>query len=81
MLTLHSLLLEFTIIDLLKDLISSKWVNVFAGEHPRTGAMDVCPFIPVQNVTMEDCVTCANLFAERLADALHIPGGFLLSHG
>ncbi|XP_012684734.2 formimidoyltransferase-cyclodeaminase [Clupea harengus] len=44
-----------------------------SGEHPRTGAMDVCPFIPVQNVTMEDCVTCANLFAERLSDALHIP--------
>lgn len=44
-----------------------------SGEHPRTGAMDVCPFIPVQNVTMEDCVTCANLFAQRLSDALHVP--------
>ncbi|KAL2087945.1 hypothetical protein ACEWY4_016773 [Coilia grayii] len=44
-----------------------------SGEHPRTGAMDVCPFIPVQNVTMEDCVTCANLLAERLSDALHVP--------
>ncbi|XP_062384368.1 formimidoyltransferase-cyclodeaminase [Sardina pilchardus] len=44
-----------------------------SGEHPRTGAMDVCPFIPVQNVTMDDCVTCANLFAQRLSDALHIP--------
>ncbi|XP_063067810.1 formimidoyltransferase-cyclodeaminase [Engraulis encrasicolus] len=44
-----------------------------SGEHPRTGAMDVCPFIPVQNVTMDDCVTCANQFAQRLSDALHVP--------
>lgn len=44
-----------------------------SGEHPRTGAMDVCPFIPVQNVTMEECVSCANIFAQRLADMLHVP--------
>ncbi|XP_063789341.1 formimidoyltransferase-cyclodeaminase [Pseudophryne corroboree] len=43
------------------------------GEHPRMGALDVCPFIPVRNVTMEDCVSCANLFAERLANELHVP--------
>ncbi|KAL1021823.1 hypothetical protein UPYG_G00018520 [Umbra pygmaea] len=44
-----------------------------SGEHPRMGAMDVCPFIPVQNATMEDCVSCANIFAQRLTDALHVP--------
>ncbi|KAJ8351645.1 hypothetical protein SKAU_G00231210 [Synaphobranchus kaupii] len=38
------------------------------------GTLDVCPFIPVQNVTMEECVTCANLFAERLSDILNVPG-------
>uniref|UniRef100_A0A8C5QEX2 Formimidoyltransferase-cyclodeaminase n=1 Tax=Leptobrachium leishanense TaxID=445787 RepID=A0A8C5QEX2_9ANUR len=43
------------------------------GEHPRLGALDVCPFIPVRNVTMEECVTCANRFAGRLADELHVP--------
>ncbi|MEQ2179890.1 hypothetical protein GOODEAATRI_029910, partial [Goodea atripinnis] len=31
-----------------------------SGEHPRTGALDVCPFIPVQNVSMDECVHCAN---------------------
>jgi len=36
--------------------------------------MDVCPFIPVRNVTMEDCVECAREFAERLAMELHVPG-------
>ncbi|KAM4698222.1 formimidoyltransferase-cyclodeaminase [Rhinophrynus dorsalis] len=43
------------------------------GEHPRMGALDVCPFIPIRNVTMSDCVTCANRFAERLAQELHVP--------
>lgn len=38
------------------------------------GAMDVCPFIPVQNVSMDDCVRCANVFGEKLADMLHVPG-------
>ncbi|XP_068165622.1 formimidoyltransferase-cyclodeaminase [Antennarius striatus] len=44
-----------------------------SGEHPRTGALDVCPFIPVQNVTMDDCVNCANAFGQKLADMLHVP--------
>jgi glutamate formiminotransferase/formiminotetrahydrofolate cyclodeaminase len=43
------------------------------GEHPRIGVMDVCPFIPVRGVTMEDCVKCANEFAERLASELLVP--------
>src|SRR5690606_35471732 len=29
------------------------------GEHPRFGATDVCPFIPIANATMEDCIACA----------------------
>lgn len=44
-----------------------------SGEHPRTGAMDVCPFIPVQNVSMDDCVHCANMFGQKLAEMLHVP--------
>ncbi|XP_037552575.1 formimidoyltransferase-cyclodeaminase [Nematolebias whitei] len=44
-----------------------------SGEHPRTGALDVCPFIPVQNVSMDDCVYCANEFGRRLAEMLHVP--------
>ena len=45
-----------------------------SGEHPRFGVLDVCPFIPVRNVTMEDCVQCAREFAERLAVELNVPG-------
>jgi len=43
------------------------------GEHPRMGAMDVCPFVPVANVTMEECVECSKEFAKRAAEELKIP--------
>lgn len=43
------------------------------GEHPRMGAMDVCPFVPVANVTMEECVRCANEFGRRAAEEIGIP--------
>ncbi|XP_043549359.1 formimidoyltransferase-cyclodeaminase isoform X3 [Chiloscyllium plagiosum] len=43
------------------------------GEHPRLGSLDVCPFIPVRNVDMADCVWCANEFGKRLADNLEVP--------
>ncbi|PVD30698.1 hypothetical protein C0Q70_09972 [Pomacea canaliculata] len=43
------------------------------GEHPRMGAMDVCPFIPVHNTTMEECVEIAHEFGERLAVELGVP--------
>ncbi|XP_061549036.1 formimidoyltransferase-cyclodeaminase [Phycodurus eques] len=48
-------------------------MSCHSGEHPRMGALDVCPFIPVQNVSMEDCVRCANVFGQRLTDMLHVP--------
>jgi glutamate formiminotransferase/formiminotetrahydrofolate cyclodeaminase len=43
------------------------------GEHPRMGATDVCPFIPVSNVTMEECVACAKALGKKVAEALNIP--------
>ena len=36
------------------------------GEHPRFGATDVCPFIPIANATMEDCIACAKKLGERV---------------
>ena len=44
-----------------------------SGEHPRMGAMDVCPFVPVANVTMEECVACAKEFGRRASEELGIP--------
>ncbi|ESP01789.1 hypothetical protein LOTGIDRAFT_139083 [Lottia gigantea] len=43
------------------------------GEHPRMGALDVCPFIPVQDVSMEECVECAKEFGDRLTTELGVP--------
>jgi len=43
------------------------------GEHPRFGATDVCPFIPIANATMEDCIACANKLGERVGRELNIP--------
>lgn len=43
------------------------------GEHPRSGATDVCPFIPIANATIEDCIACANKLGKRVADELNIP--------
>jgi len=44
-----------------------------SGEHPRFGAMDVCPFVPVANVNMAECVEISKKFAARAAQELNIP--------
>lgn len=43
------------------------------GAHPRMGATDVCPFVPVSNVTWEEAIDCANKLAKRVGDELGIP--------
>src|ERR1700716_1087324 len=43
------------------------------GAHPRMGATDVCPFIPVSNVTWEEAIACANQLGKRVGDELNIP--------
>lgn len=43
------------------------------GEHPRIGAVDVAPFVPIAGVTMEDCVQLSHRFAKRIAEILEIP--------
>jgi len=43
------------------------------GEHARMGALDVCPFVPVSGVTMDDCVALAREFGRRASEELGIP--------
>ena len=43
------------------------------GEHPRFGATDVCPLVPVANITMEELVPYAHKLAERVGNELNIP--------
>lgn len=43
------------------------------GEHPRMGATDVCPFVPMQGATMEDCVELSRRLGRRVGEELGIP--------
>jgi glutamate formiminotransferase len=43
------------------------------GAHPRMGATDVCPFIPVSNVSWEEAIASANRLGKRVADELKVP--------
>ena len=43
------------------------------GAHPRMGATDVCPFIPVSGITLEECAELSRKLAERVATELGIP--------
>ena len=48
-------------------------MSVHHGAHPRMGATDVCPLIPVAGITLEECAGLARKLARRVADELHIP--------
>ena len=43
------------------------------GEHPRIGATDVVPFVPLEGTTMEDCILLARTLGERAARELGVP--------
>src|SRR5437016_9960221 len=43
------------------------------GAHPRMGATDVCPFIPVSNVSWDEAIDCANKLGKRVGEELGIP--------
>ena len=44
-----------------------------SGEHARMGAIDVVPFIPINNSNMEDCISLAERFGKYLGEELNIP--------
>jgi glutamate formiminotransferase/formiminotetrahydrofolate cyclodeaminase len=44
-----------------------------SGEHPRFGATDVCPFVPVSDITMEECAELARRLGKRVGEELGIP--------
>jgi len=48
-------------------------MRLHKGEHPRLGACDVVPFVPVKDVTMEECVKLSEIFGERIAKELSVP--------
>ncbi|TKJ41765.1 glutamate formimidoyltransferase [candidate division LCP-89 bacterium B3_LCP] len=56
--------------DVAADLID---MSTHKGEHPRMGAADVVPFIPVRGVNMEDCVAISEKFGEAIAKKHNLP--------
>lgn len=60
----------FALISKCKELIDMRYHH---GDHPRFGATDVCPFVPVANITMEETAEYARKLAERVGKELQIP--------
>jgi glutamate formiminotransferase/formiminotetrahydrofolate cyclodeaminase len=48
-------------------------LNKHTGEHPRIGATDVCPFVPLSNVRMDECVAIAKQLGQRVSEELGVP--------
>ncbi|MBP3613747.1 MAG: glutamate formimidoyltransferase [Bacteroidaceae bacterium] len=48
-------------------------MRLHKGAHPRMGACDVCPLIPVSGITMEECAELARTLAKRVAEELNVP--------
>jgi len=48
-------------------------LDTHRGEHPRIGATDVVPFVPIRGVTMDECIALARRLGERVARELEIP--------
>lgn len=61
------------LLEFFKRALESIDLNQHQGEHPRMGAVDVLPFIPISNITIEECVNYAQLIGDKIANLYHIP--------
>ncbi len=66
----HAVDAAFAGIEKARELID---LNHHSGEHPRMGAADVVPFIPLEGSTMEDCIVLARRLGERVGRELDVP--------
>jgi glutamate formiminotransferase len=48
-------------------------MTIHKGGHPRLGAVDVVPFIPISNVSMDECINLANEFGKKIGEELQVP--------
>jgi len=48
-------------------------MNKHKGQHPRVGAVDVVPFIPIENISLKDCADLAKKFGKALAEKTKVP--------
>lgn len=70
-------------LELIKAAINHIDMRIHKGEHPRLGAVDVCPFVPLQGITMEQCSVLAKELAIEVAKQCEVPTftyGFAATH-
>ena len=65
--------LQEALLESSRAAISSIDLRVHEGAHPRIGAVDVVPFVPLRGITMEECVALARDFAARFARETGVP--------
>src|SRR5260370_20971631 len=65
--------LEQAVLVLFERAIADVDLRTHRGEHPRLGAVDVVPFVPIEGVTMADCVALAQKVGAAVADRFHVP--------
>ena len=53
-------------------LSASIWTSI-SGVHPRMGAVDVIPFVPLRDISLDECAALARAFGQRVGDELGIP--------
>jgi glutamate formiminotransferase len=65
--------MEDALIEFIKNIVYLIDMNKHQGEHPRMGALDVLPFIPIENISMEECVQFANQIAKKINETFDVP--------
>jgi glutamate formiminotransferase len=65
--------IEKAIINMAEKVYENIDMSIHTGAHPRMGALDVVPFVPINGVTMEECVEIANRVGKVIAERFNIP--------
>ena len=65
--------LEKAIINMAEKVYENIDMSTHTGAHPRMGALDVVPFVPIDGITMEECVEIANRVGRVIAERFNIP--------
>ncbi|GAA0775599.1 glutamate formimidoyltransferase [Clostridium subterminale] len=65
--------LEKAIINMAEKVYENIDMSTHIGAHPRMGALDVVPFVPIDGITMEECVEIANRVGRVIAERFNIP--------
>jgi glutamate formiminotransferase len=65
--------LQAAVLSMFESALAHIDLRVHSGEHPRLGAVDVIPFVPIEGVSMDECVALAKDTARAVADRFNVP--------